>query len=126
MHLVQSGLVRGWARAEAEDVVLSLPTTRTEPYKAGIDDGREALARGAWAEARARFGEALAQNETPQAYEGLGIAARYELDADAAIDAHQRGYRLARSQDDAATAALLAIQLGFTEIGVRANWIGRA
>ena len=118
-------------RAEAEDVVLSLPTTRTEPYKAGIDDGREALARGAWAEARARFGEALAQNETPQAYEGLGIAARYELDADAAIDAHQRGYRLARSQDDAATAALLAIQLGYDAYAFRgpaeaSGWVERA
>jgi LuxR family transcriptional regulator, maltose regulon positive regulatory protein len=118
-------------RAEAEDVVLSLPTTRTEPYNAGIEDGREALARGAWAEARVRFGEALAQNETPQAYEGLGIAARYELDAEAAIDAHQRGYRLARAQDDAAMAALLAIQLGYDAYAFRgpaeaSGWVERA
>lgn len=71
-----------------------------------------ALARGAWAEARARFADSLAQAETPEAYEGMGLAARYELDAEAAIEAHERGYRLARSLGDAATAARLAIQLG--------------
>ena len=63
---------------------LSFGTTRTEPYKARLEDGRDALARGAWAEARKCFGEALALNETPEAYEGLGTAARYQLDSDAA------------------------------------------
>ena len=69
------------------------------------------LARGTWAEARARFAEAIAIEETPEAYEGAGLAARYELDAEAAIDAHERGYRIARADGDAATAARLAIQL---------------
>jgi hypothetical protein len=54
------------------------------------------VARWGWAEARALYAEALAEAETPDAYEGLGIAARYELDAEAAIDAQERGYRLAR------------------------------
>jgi hypothetical protein len=78
-----------------------------------IAEGRSALARGAWAKARALFAEALARAETPEAYEGLGIAARYELDAEAAIEAHEHGFRLARTLGDAAAAAELAIQLSY-------------
>ena len=78
-----------------------------------IDDGRDALRRGAWAEARAAFERALALAATPDAYEGLGIAARYALDAAGATGAHERGYRLAREQGDDAVAARLAIQLAY-------------
>ena len=90
-----------------------------------------ALARGAWAEARARFAEALAQAETPEAYEGAGLAARYQLDSEAALEAHQRGYRLARSLGDQATAARLAIQLGQDAYAFRgpaeaSGWVERA
>ncbi len=106
------------------------PTRTDEPSKA-IEDGQAALARGAWAEARARFADALAQEEIPEAYEGAGLAARYELDADAAIEAHERGYRLARSRGDAATAARLAIQLGHDAYAFRgpaeaSGWVERA
>jgi ATP/maltotriose-dependent transcriptional regulator MalT len=101
-----------------------------EPSRA-IEDGQVALARGAWAEARARFAEALAREETPEAYEGMGLAARYELDAEAAIEAHERGYRLARSRGDAATAARIAIQLGHDAYAFRgpaeaSGWVERA
>jgi DNA-binding NarL/FixJ family response regulator len=90
-----------------------------------------ALARGAWAEARARFADALAREETPEAFEGAGLAARYELDAAAAIEAHERGYRLARSHGDAATAARLAIQLAHDAYAFRgpaeaSGWVERA
>ena len=57
-----------------------------EPGKA-IEEGRAALARGSWAEARLRFAEALAGEESAEAYEGAGLAARYELDAEAASPA---------------------------------------
>ena len=105
--------------------------TRTDEPSKAIDDGREALARGAWDEARARFAEALAQAETPEAYEGAGLAARYQLDAEAAIDAHERGYRLARSLGDQATAARIAIQLGHDAYAFRgpaeaSGWVERA
>jgi hypothetical protein len=56
-----------------------------------------------------RFADALAQEETAEAFEGAGLAARYELDAEAAIEAHERGYRLARSRGDAATATRLGV-----------------
>jgi len=106
------------------------PTQIDEPSKA-IEEGRVALARGAWAEARARFAEALAREESPEAYEGAGLAARYELDAEAAIEAHERGYRLARSRGDPATAARLAIQLGHDAYAFRgpaeaSGWVERA
>ena len=77
------------------------------------------------------FAEALEQLETPDAYEGLGIAARYELDGKAATEAHERGYRLARARGDSAAAARLAIQLGYDAYAFRgpaeaSGWIERA
>jgi DNA-binding CsgD family transcriptional regulator len=105
--------------------------TRTDERNREIEEGRLALARGAWAEARVRFADALAHEETPEAWEGAGLAARYELDADAAIKAHERGFRLARSRGDAATAARLAIQLcqdayAFRGPAEASGWVERA
>ena len=96
-----------------------------------IEQGSAALARGEWAEARALFAEALEEAVTPDAYEGFGIAARYELDAASAIEAHERGYRLARTSGDAAAAARLAIQLGYDAYAFRgaaeaSGWVERA
>lgn len=96
-----------------------------------IAEGRRALARGAWAEARALYDEALEVAESPEAYEGLGIAARYELDAETAVDAHERGYRLARTSGDTAAAARLAIQLAYDAYAFRglaeaSGWVERA
>lgn len=96
-----------------------------------LDAGRAALAHGAWALAREHFAAALVVRETPEAYEGLGMAARYELDAVAALDAHENGYRLARLRADAATAARLAIQLAYDAYAFRgpaeaSGWVERA
>jgi DNA-binding NarL/FixJ family response regulator len=104
---------------------------RTHELNEAIAEGRSALSRGAWAEARALFAEALEQAESPDAYEGLGIAARYELDAEAATQAHERGYQLARTRGDAAAAAQLAIQLGYDAYAFRgpaeaSGWVERA
>jgi hypothetical protein len=106
------------------------PTQADDPNSA-IEAGRSALARGAWGEARVRFADALAQEETPEAFEGAGLGARYELDARAAIEAHERGYRLARSRGDAATAARLAVHLCHDAYAFRgpaeaSGWIERA
>jgi hypothetical protein len=48
-----------------------------------------------------------------EALSGLGVTARYQLDAEVAIAAHERGYRMARASDDVDAAALLAIELGY-------------
>ena len=44
---------------------------------------------------------------------GLGVAARYEIDAATATDAHERAFRLAQELGDDDTAALVAIQLSY-------------
>jgi len=102
-------------------------TVSAEPIVAG----REALARGAWTDARAHFVEALEERESADAYEGLGIAARYQLDGGAAQDAHERGYRLARTAADPDLAARLAMQLAYDAFVFRGpaeanGWIERA
>jgi ATP/maltotriose-dependent transcriptional regulator MalT len=96
-----------------------------------LAEGRAALWRGAWREAWARFEEAIAIEETPAAYEGLGVAARFLLDGDAALAAHERGYRLARERDETSNAAKLAAQLaidayGFGRIAEANGWTERA
>lgn len=93
--------------------------------------GQRALARAAWAEARAAFVAALEQEETAAAYEGLGIAARYQLDGEGAIAAHESGYRLARTCGDDESSARLAIQLAYDAYAFRgtaeaAGWAERA
>ena len=108
-----------------------LGLVRSDEFNGAIAEGRLALERGAWTEARALFTEALRRAETPDAYEGLGIAARYKLDAEAAIEAHERGYRLARTRGDSAAAARLAIQLGYDAYAFRgpaeaSGWVERA
>ena len=75
--------------------------------------GRAALDRAAWAEARSHFETALAKGETIDALEGLGVAARWQMDGPPALAAHERAYRLAREAADDAAAARLALELAF-------------
>jgi DNA-binding CsgD family transcriptional regulator len=100
-------------------------------HEAAIEGGRVALSRGLWSAARQSFSEALAEVESVDAYEGLGVAARYQLDADAALVAHEQGYRLARAAGDPVTAARLAVQLGYDAYSFRGpaeaqGWVERA
>jgi ATP/maltotriose-dependent transcriptional regulator MalT len=96
-----------------------------------LETARRALTLAAWAEARSAFSAALECAESPEAYEGLGIAARYELDGEAAIAAHEAGYRLARGRSEDEWAARLAIQLAYDAYVFRgpaeaAGWAERA
>ena len=77
------------------------------------------------------FEAALAEAETPEALSGLGTAARWERDAPAALSAHERGYRLARSLGDDRAAAALALDLVFDCFDFRGpaearGWLERA
>jgi ATP/maltotriose-dependent transcriptional regulator MalT len=76
-----------------------------------LEAGQAALRQGAWQTARAHFELALAEQETPDALLGLGMAAAAQLDGATALDAHERGYRLARSRGDGRRAARLALEL---------------
>ena len=95
-------------------------------------EGRDALADGRWAEARACFEALLAAEEDPAHLEGLGTAQRWLLDEAAAVDAHGRAYRLYRRRGDARGAARMAIQLAFhaynfrSDVAVALGWVDRA
>jgi ATP/maltotriose-dependent transcriptional regulator MalT len=98
---------------------------------AEVAAGRAALLRAAWAEARAHFERALEGGEMPEALDGLGVAARSQLDEEAAFDAHERGYRLAREAGNNVLAARLAIDLAFDAAVFRGpaelqGWMERA
>lgn len=74
-----------------------------------IAHGMEALAHGAWAEARASFEQTIADDETAAAHEGLSLAAWWQNDGDAAIRAKESAYRLYREAGDTCGAARMAI-----------------
>jgi ATP/maltotriose-dependent transcriptional regulator MalT len=74
-----------------------------------IQEGNAALARGAWAEARAFFEQELEARETVDALEGLSWAAWWVEDVATCIDARERAYRLSRREGNMRRAAMLAL-----------------
>ena len=94
--------------------------------------GQEALARAAWPDARAAFTDALARRESPEALEGLGLAAWWLDLADVMFDARERAFRLYRDRGDQAAAARVAVWLAWDywafrgESAVASGWLQRA
>jgi LuxR family transcriptional regulator, maltose regulon positive regulatory protein len=94
--------------------------------------GDQALARGAWQEARAAFESALLIRESPEALEGLGTAAWWLDLADLVFDARERAYRLYLAREDHAAAARVAVWLAWDswafrgENAVANGWLRRA
>lgn len=84
-----------------------------------LSAGQEALGRGAWEEARARFDAALDETETAEALEGLSWAAWWLNDAEALFDARLRAYRLYRVADDPRGASRMALWLASDHIDFR-------
>jgi LuxR family transcriptional regulator, maltose regulon positive regulatory protein len=87
-----------------------------------LSAGHAALARGAWAEARTCFVAALQQGETPEALEGLGMAAWGLNDAAVMFDTRERAYRLYRRRDDSRGAARVAANLAMDYFYVRGEY----
>ncbi|MGH2714736.1 MAG: hypothetical protein ACRDM7_12775, partial [Thermoleophilaceae bacterium] len=75
------------------------------------DAGWAELAEAHWDAARACFEEALAAEETPEAFEGLSWAAWWLDDAEAVFEARERAYGLYRRAGDPAGAARMATWL---------------
>src|SRR6266545_4563250 len=75
----------------------------------GVREGNAALARGAWAEARAIFEQELEAHETVDALEGLSWAAWWVEDVATCLEARERAYRLSRREGDLRRAAMLAL-----------------
>jgi DNA-binding NarL/FixJ family response regulator len=96
------------------------------------EPGWAALAEGRWAEARDVFAAVLEDGEDPRLLEGLGTAARWLLDEEGAVAAHERAYRLYRRAGDHLGAGRMALQLSFdaynfrSDIAVAMGWLERA
>lgn len=76
-----------------------------------LGTGQEALAQGNWQEARLAFEAALSQKESPEALEGLGMAAAWLNDTSVMFDARERAYRLYLASNDRRSAARVATAL---------------
>ena len=105
-----------------------MPSMRPPECLAGDD----ALARGAWAEAREAFERALGDRELPEALEGLGNAAWWLDLSDLVFDSRERAYRLYLGRGDRAQAARVAVWLAWDywafrgESAVANGWLQRA
>jgi len=94
--------------------------------------GNQALQRGAWLEARSAFEAALGVRESPEALEGLSVAAWWLDLADLLFDGRERAYRLYLARDDKRGAARLATAIAWDcwafrgEHAVANGWLQRA
>ena len=94
--------------------------------------GRVALETGAWQQAQHAFERALSIEDTPEALEGLGLAAWWLDLAEVVFDSRERAYRGYRSRGDAVSAARLAVWIAWDsaafrgEEGVAKGWLQRA
>ena len=97
-----------------------------------IDAGQAALTRGEWEEAKRAFEAALAEEETPEALEGLGLAAWWLDLADVVFDTRERAYRIYHDQNNRTAAARVAVWLAWDtaafrgEHAIAAGWLQRA
>jgi len=94
--------------------------------------GRTALEAGAWQQAQNAFDRALSIEETPEALEGLGLAAWWLDLAAVVFDARERAYRSYRQRGDHVSAARMAVWIAWDsaafrgEEGVANGWLERA
>jgi LuxR family transcriptional regulator, maltose regulon positive regulatory protein len=100
-----------------------------------VDDlaaGRTALEAGAWPDAQRAFERSLEIEETPEALEGLGLAAWWLDRADIVFDSRERAFRGYRSRGDHVSAARVAVWIAWDsaafrgEEGVAKGWLQRA
>src|SRR5262245_48964496 len=88
------------------------PIAESVSLEQRVLEGNAALARGAWAEARAIFEEELERHESVDALEGLSWAAWWVEDVPTCIEARERAFRLSRREGNRRRAAMLALWVG--------------
>ena len=94
--------------------------------------GHAALDAGNWAEAQRAFERSLRIAETPEALEGLGLAAWWLDLAAVVFDARERAFRAYRGRGDDVSAARVAVWIAWdcaafrSEAGVARGWLQRA
>lgn len=105
-----------------------METTGTAPLAAGW----AALKGGEWERARASFEESLLDRETPEAYEGIGVAAQMLNEDTLTFDAREQAYRLYLRRGDKASAARIAAWLAADRLmfrgepAIASGWLQRA
>jgi DNA-binding SARP family transcriptional activator len=122
-----------------QDPTLELPRGPTPAAKGddaamlgNLRAGLEALARGAWGDAKADFERALEHGEQPEALEGWAQAARFLGDGDASLEARARAFRAHRGRGDPRSAARAAAWLAYDTFVFRGDdavaqgWFGHA
>ena len=97
-----------------------------------LEDGRVALERRSWTEARAAFLAAVRDTASAEAYEGLATAASWLDDGDMAIDGYEEAFRLYRDAGDDLEAARVAVWAAMAvhdfrgQVAVARGWLARA
>jgi DNA-binding CsgD family transcriptional regulator len=97
-----------------------------------LDSARVALGRGDWQAARRAFEASLQIGESPEALEGLGLAAWWLDLSDIVFDVRERAYRTYRERDDNLGAARMAVWLAWDTAAFRGEqaiangWLQRA
>jgi DNA-binding CsgD family transcriptional regulator len=97
-----------------------------------MEAGQNALARGAWLDAKSAFESALAREESPEALEGLGLTAWWLDHGESVFDTRERAYALYRERGELASAARVAVWLAWDyaafrgETAVASGWLRRA
>jgi ATP/maltotriose-dependent transcriptional regulator MalT len=105
---------------------------RTSQSTGDLTAGQQALDAGDWPEAQRAFERALANEETPEALEGLGLAAWWLDLAEVVFDSRERAYRAYRNRGDVVAAARVAVWIAWDsaafrgEEGVAKGWLQRA
>src|SRR5688572_14996862 len=79
--------------------------------KDSLAAGLRALADGSWDEARASFEHALAEDPTPEAWDGLGWTGWWQADEALTLRAREQAYRLFRARGDDGDAGRVAAWL---------------
>jgi LuxR family maltose regulon positive regulatory protein len=110
----------------------AVPKVSKELASPGLDTGWAALRERRWDAAMAFFDEAVAAEETPEAFEGLSWAAWWGDDSEVVFDARSRAYGLYKKRGDAAGAARMATWLACDQLDFRgalavaSGWLARA
>jgi len=96
------------------------PSTRSPSDR--LDLGWAELTEARWGAARAFFEEALAAEETPEAYEGLSWATWWLDDGEVVFASRERAYSLYRRAGHAASAARMATWLACDQLDFHGAW----
>jgi LuxR family maltose regulon positive regulatory protein len=97
-----------------------------------VEAGQRALSAGRFDDARRAFEAALAEEETPEAYEGLGFAAMWRDDVAGLIASFEDAYRLYLGRDDRRGGGRVAFWLAYSygslrgQPAVAGGWSERA